>query len=252
MEKQQIKIKSRIDEFEADIFIPDNWDNKKLVICNHGFNSGKNGESYVIIGKALLQKGIAYAIFSLPYHAERRKDANDFTVSNCLEDGLNMEKAIREKFPNTKIGILGTSFGGYLTLLKLKNPLHDYFAVVLKSPAIKMDEILSKNLTGEEFEVFKKQGYAIDDHKSTPMRINFSFYEDLIKHRIMDNPKYEDKILIYHGTIDDTAPYEDSKTLADMNENITLVSLENENHKFSIDVLDRFSEEVANYFKNEK
>ncbi len=245
--KEIINVKSRIDSFEIDVFIPDGWDEKKLMICHHGFNSGKNGESYVIIGNKLLEKGIAYAIFSLPYHAERRGDYNDFTVANCIEDCELAEKAIREKFPNTKIGILGTSFGGYLSLLRIQKYHHDYFAIILKSPAIKMDEILKTIIGQEMFEFFKKQGFGVNDKKDTPMRINFSFYEELSENRVMDNPKYDEEIRIYHGNIDDTAPYKDSAELASLNENITLITYENENHKFSSEILNEFSEDVANY-----
>ena len=148
---EPLTIKSRIDEFIADVHIPDNWNEEKLVICCHGFNSGKNGESYVAIGNALLEKGIACAKFSLPYHAERRNDPDDFTVDNCIADSEMVEKSIREKYPNTKIGVIATSYGAYLTLLRLKEYHHDYFAIVLKSPAINMGDILKNSLTVEEF-----------------------------------------------------------------------------------------------------
>ncbi len=247
--KEVLTIKSRIDDINVDLFTPDNWDEKKLIICCHGFNSGKDSPTYVGIGNKFLDKGIAYAIFSLPYHADRRGEHSDFTVENCIEDTEKVEKALREKFPNTKIGILATSFGGYLTLLRLKKFHHDYFAIVLKSPAIKMDEIL-KNIIGPEgFEFFKKQGFVINDRKEPHMRINFNLYEELAKNRVFDDPYYDEKILIYHGTIDDTAPYEDSAEFAELNANTTLISLENENHKFSEEVLEQFGAEVADYCK---
>ena len=248
--KEVINVKSRIDNFDIDIFIPDGWDEKKLMICHHGFNSGKRGESYVIIGNKLLENGIAYAIFSLPYHAERRVDDKDFTVANCIEDCELVEKTIREKFPNTKIGILGTSFGGYLSLLRIQKYHHDYFAIILKSPAIKMDEILKDIIGPKYFDFFKNQGYVVDEKKETPMRINFSFYEELAENRVMDNPKYDEDIRIYHGTVDDTAPYKDSVELANLNESVTLITYENENHKLSSAILDEFSEDVANYCLN--
>ncbi len=248
--KQIITVDSRIDKIEVDFFKPDNWDEEKLVILCHGFNSGKESASYKQIGKCLLENGIAYAIFSLPYHAERRGDYNDFTLANCIEDSELVEKTIREKYPNTKIGILGTSFGGYLTLLRLQKYKHDYFAIILKSPAIKMDTIL-KSIMGEDgFKLFNYQGYVEDNSKDTPMRINLSFYEELTNNRIMDNPNYDENILIYHGTIDDTAPYEDSLKFASQNANTTLVTLENENHRLSEGALHKLSAEVADYCKN--
>lgn len=232
---------------EVDIFTPENWNEKKLVICCHGFNSGKNSDTYTLIGNALLERNIAYAKFTLPYHAERRIDYHDFTLENCIEDSEQAEKIIREKYPNTQIGILGTSFGGYLTLLRLKKFKHDYFAIILKSPAIKMDEIFKTNLASAEFEQFKKLGYGINHHKADDMRINYSFYEELENNKILDLGEYDEKILIYHGMIDDTAPYEDSFEFANKNKNTNLISLENENHRYSREVLERFCQEVADY-----
>lgn len=247
--KQTITVQSRIDSFDIDVFIPDNWDENKMMIFHHGFNSGKNSETYATIGSKMLEKGIAYAFFSLPYHAERREDHKDFTVANSIEDCELVEKTIREKFPNTKIGILGTSFGGYLTLLRLHKSHKDYFAIILKSPAIKMDEILKRMLGPELFEYFKNQGYGVDNNKEIPMRINYSFYEELANNKVMDNPKYDEIIRIYHGNVDDTAPYEDSVELSNLNENMTLTTYDGENHRFSSKILNEFSEDVANYCK---
>ena len=245
-------IKSRIDTIEVDVFTPDNWNGNKLVICCHGFNSGKNSDTYSLIGNELLTKDIAYAKFSLPYHAERRNDYDDFTLENCISDSEQVEKTIREKYPNTRIGILGTSFGGYLTLLRLKKFKHDYFSIVLKSPAIKMDKIFKAHLAGEEFDEFKKQGYGINHHKADDMRINYSFYEELEKNKIFDLGEYEEKILIYHGTLDDTAPYEDSLEFANQNKNTKLISLKNENHRYSIEALNKFCKNAAKYFFENK
>ena len=249
--KQSIIVESRIDKIDVDLFLPDNWDEEKLIIFYHGFNSGKYSEAYLQIGKRMLENGIAYAIFSLPYHADRRNDYHDLTLANCIEDCELVENTLREKYPNTKIGILGTSFGGYLTLLRLKKTKQDYFAVILKSPAIKMDKILKIIMGDVGFKIFESQGFVVDDHKETPMRINYSLYEEFCANRIMDNPNYDDSILIYHGNIDDTAPYEDSVEFASLNANTTLVTLENENHKFSLEALDKFSIEVADFCKNQ-
>ena len=243
--KEIITVNSRIDSFDIDVFIPENWDEKNLLIFQHGFNSGKNGDSYALMGSDLLKHNIAYAIFSLPYHAERRIDKDDFTLENCIKDSEIAEDMIRAKYPNTRISILGTSFGGYLTLLKLKRQKRDYHKIILKSPAIKMAEIVKKLYPDEEFEDFKAKGYTVNNWKETPMFINYSFYEEIEKTKIMDDPIFDEHILLFHGTADDLAPYQDSKEFADLNKNTTLISLENENHSFTLDCLAKVSEKIA-------
>ena len=109
-----------------------------------------------------------------------------------------------------------------------------------------MDEILRLIMADDGFNQFKEQGFIVDEHKETPMRINYSFYEDLSNNKIMDLGEFDERIEIYHGTIDDTAPYKDVVEFANKNPNTTLHSLENENHKYTIPVLLQFSQEVAN------
>lgn len=247
--KETFVLKSRVDNIEVDFFKPESWDEKKIMIFCHGFNSGKQSEAYKIIGEKFLEKGIAYVIFSLPYHAERRGDYNELTLENCVEDSELVEEYIRSRYPETQVGILGTSFGGYLTLLRLHRYKHKYFSIILKSPAIKMDSILKSFMTDNEFEYFKNQGYVINNFKEDGMRINFSFYEELANNLLMDY-SYEEEILLYHGTIDDTAPYKDSVDFSNKNKNVILHTFPNENHKFSMEILEQFSEEVSEYSKN--
>ena len=248
--RKTIKIESRIDTFDLEINIPKNWDSKKIVIACHGFDSSKDSEAMMMIEKDLEQYGIAYARFSLPYHGERRIDPDDFSVEKCLQDLYKVEDKIKEMYPKTKIGIYANSFGGYLTLLRIKKKEHNYFAIVLRSPAIKMAEILEKNLVNMDISEIKKQGYTIRERK-TPMKVKYEFYEELKNNSISEYGEYKEKILIYHGTDDNVAPCEDAKEFANNNKNIELVLFENEEHKFSIEKLKQANAQIAKYMNDE-
>ncbi len=250
MMKQTLTIPSRIDDIEIDIGIPENWDEQKMMILHHGFNSGKSGGTYTTIGDKLLEKGIAYAKFSLPYHAERRHDDHDFTLANCLEDCNLVEKAVRETFPQTQIGIVGRSFGGYLTLLRLKEAHQPYFKVLLLSPAIYMAEVFKNTLAGDAFETFKAQGYGTFQNKENPMIIHYELYQELENNSISTLGIYEDAMTIFHGTQDDTVPYSDSEEFVKNNPNTTLIPLENETHRYSEEGLLKLCEDMICFIKN--
>lgn len=244
--KKIIKVESRVDKFELIINIPDIWDENKIVIGCHGFDSSKDSEPMTMITDELEKVGIAYARFSWPYHAERRKDAGDFSVENCLEDLYKVENIIKEIYPKSKIGIYSTSFGSYLTLLRIKKEKHNFFSIVLRSPAINMDEIFKHCLIEENFSIFKEKGYTIR-HRKTPMKVKYEFYEELKNNRIFDLGEYTEEMLIYHGTLDDTAPYIDTQKFTINNRNTKLVSLENESHKIGFEKLKEIHENIAEY-----
>jgi pimeloyl-ACP methyl ester carboxylesterase len=234
----------RIDNFHVVIYAPDNWDEKNLVLFCHGFNSGMDSASYNHIGKEFIKNNIAYAIFSLPYHSERRVDPEDFTVRNCIEDINFVENMIRNLFRKTKISIIGTSFGGYLTLLRLKQLHKPYHKIILKSPAIKMNEIFEKFIPEEEKAPFKSRRYIVlEDEK--PMIIKYRFYEELCRNKVFDLDEYDDNILIYHGSDDEVVPVEDSKEFVSKNPHSSLVILAGEGHTYSLNGLTKFSKEVA-------
>lgn len=249
--KKTIKIKSRIDTFELDLNIPENWNEEKIVVACHGFNSSKDSEAMMLIEEDLSKYGIAYARFSWPYHAERRIDRDDFSVEKCIEDLYLVENTIKEEYPKTKIGIYANSFGAYLTLLRLKRKEHDFFAIALRAPAIKMDEILELFMANTNIEEIKKHGYILDKPDKKPMEIKYDFYEELKENRISQLGEYKEKMLIYHGTADDVAPCEDTIEFAKKNKNVKLVLFENELHKFNIEKLEQANAEIAIYMKDE-
>ena len=197
------KIKSRTDDINLELIFPENWNEEKLIVMVHGFNSSPEGKSYHTIAKSLLKSNIASAIFSLPYHKERRGTAKpeDFTVENCIADIDLVEETLKNMYPNTKFGVLGTSFGGYLTLLRLKREKLDYFTIILKSPAIKMGEIMKNAFPKEAFREFKEKGFGIVGDRNTPMKVLYNFYKDLTKNKVQDLGVYSEKINIYHGSV---------------------------------------------------
>lgn len=247
--KQIIEIQSRIDRFDVLINIPENWKKDKLIIGCHGFDSSKDSDAMVLFGEYLEKVDIAYALFCFPYHAERRIDENDLTIDNCISDLMAVEEKIVGLFPNVKLGVIANSFGAYILLNRIKKYKHNYFAIILKSPAIKMDEILKNCLIEDSFEIFSKNGYTVR-HRKSPMKVKFEFYEAIKENTIEKLGEFNEKILVYHGNIDDTAPFEDIKEFCDRNKNTSLIEIENESHKLSMNNLKKIYREAANYFCN--
>ncbi len=242
-----IKIKSRIDVINLELIIPDNWNKEKLIVLIHGFNSSPEGKTYHAIANFLKEQNIASAIFALPYHKERREGSKpeDFTIDNCIEDIDLVEAEIKKMYPNVKLGVIGTSFGGYLTLLRLKKEKLDYYTIILKSPAIKMGEIVKNSFPKEAFKEFKERGFGIVGDR-TPMKVLYNFYKDLTKNKVSDLGVYLEKIYIFHGSKDDTVPVKDSKEFENLNPNVELTVLDGENHSYTEEGLRKFCDGILN------
>jgi len=240
--KQTIQIRSRIDTFVLDTFFPDTGYTNKMVLCIHGFNSSKESSSYKYVGNKLLEKGIGYAIFSLPYHGERRIDASDFTVRNCLEDIDLVIESLYKHFPISKMVVEGTSFGGYLTLLKLKENKLQKESILLKSPAIKMGEIVKSFLPTSERKLMQEKGYIVLPN-SNSMRINDSFFKELFEKKAED-VVINKEITIMHGKDDEVVPYGISVDFALRNPKVKIILLDGENHNYSDEGLDKVFETI--------
>jgi len=247
--KQIVKIRSRIDDITLDIFLNDNNSLNNFVLFIHGFNSNKESYSYKYIGDKLLDNNISYAIFSLPYHGERRSLAEDFTVKNCLEDIDLVIDYLYKNIPLKSLTILGTSFGGYLTLLKIKQNKLKKENVILKSPAIKMGKVFESFIPENEKENFKEKGFIIVPNDKT-MKIYYSFLEELKNNRAEDMINLNKEMTIIHGKLDDTVPYTDSVEFAKNNLSINLILLDNEKHNYSDDGLDKVVDVLFDIEKN--
>ena len=101
------------------------------------------------------------------------------TINNCINDIEAIEQYTKDNFgKNIKINIFATSFGAYIALLKLFKYNTKYNKIVLRAPAIKMDEILKNTLLREPFEIFKRKRVTKLGFRRI-MDVPYDFYEEL-------------------------------------------------------------------------
>lgn len=247
MERLNVKIKSKNQYYiNVSIYIPQNFNNKKIIIACHGFDGSKESITIQELCKKLEEAGIGLVSFDFPYHGSSMANEEMLTTKNCQNDLKQVRNYIKRKYPECKIGIFSTSFGAYITLLELNNlRKNPYFAIICKSPAIKMDYILIHSLITEDLDILKKRGYTIRE-KKRKMKILYSFYEDLKENNLLKKYNKNYEILIFHGDIDDTAPIKDTILFSKKNKNIQLKILKNVSHKIREENL----EKILNYSKN--
>lgn len=209
------KIKGKIYNLKKD-----RKDVERVLLVCHGFYSDRHSSATLKVAEQLEETGTPVICFDWPGHGDNREE---LSVKNCISTLQTMEKWLYREFPQAEIILYGSSFGGYMILLYVSEGMEVYpdrigRYIFLKSPAIRMDEILKKHLLSDEME------YS--------MKIPPEFYDDLKKNRLSaDKIRSVDKhILAFHGDVDQVAPFRD---LTELNcHNIEIEELKGAPHSF--------------------
>lgn len=205
-------------------------DHRIILLCLHGFAGDKDSSVIAALMESLDEKGIGVVTFDWPAHGESDAPDSALTVENCLD---NLDTVVSWVFKNWDIPVacFATSFGGYLaTLYRNGNP-QVFIDLILRSPALKMNEIFRGLITEEEFEKLL-QGKEIIQGFNRKMKIGRGFYESLCRHdAYSQTPPQPENILIIQGDADPVVNPEDTKTYARKN-GINIVLFEGTDHVY--------------------
>ena len=211
--------------------IPNNC--KTIVIAMHGFAGDKSSGCIKLLEDRLKQINVGLLKFDWPGHGESETNGDDFTVHKCLSDLNSIVKYIRKEHNDCNLVAFSTSFGGYLTLLyNYYNP-NVFNHIILRSPAIKMYDVVKNNLMTEQMKLeLRKNGYFHYGFERI-LKVSLEFINELRDENVFK--LYGDKDLNYisiiHGTDDDVVPISDSKLFSDIH-NCTIYPIEGADHRY--------------------
>lgn len=188
------KVNARLFECNGEI--------KNVLIAIHGFTGSKKSSSNNVLGKTLCNEGFEVITFDLPRHGDNSKE-EPIRYDECIETIRVVDKYVKEMYKNKKISYIATSYGGYLLLNFLNDINYDYHKIILRVPAIFIDEVFSNVILKESIHTLKDgnilevDGIKIDDY----------YYNELLNNRLID--KYNDSRFLYviQGKLDDTVDY---------------------------------------------
>ena len=93
---------------------------KEIIIAVHGFGGGKDSSAIRLLAEKMVKENFLVICFDFPSHGDSEVEADKLTIDNCINDIETIEQYIKDKFgKNLKINIFATSFGEYITLLKI-------------------------------------------------------------------------------------------------------------------------------------
>ena len=222
--KEKCNIKAKM------FYIDENRVNKQFFIFCHGFCSGKGSNSVKIIANKLLEHDIPSISFDFPGHIDSVQGTDKLTVDVCVSYINEVIDYVKNKYGNNiKCSFYAISFGAYILLNKLIGDTSDYEYIVLRSPAFNMKDIFINSLLKESFEQYKKNGKAKTGHGGK-IEVPYYFYENLINNDLYQKYNERRKMLIIQGSLDDTAPIEDTYRFVENRPEIQLIEIENMKH----------------------
>ena len=177
-------------------------DQKAIILCLHGFTGSKRSIVIERLHQVMQAERIGTFCFDWPAHGESNASFSDLKISSCLKDLKEVRTFLSDRF-SVPIYCFATSFGGYITTLYRQQNPEDFDKVILRSPALKMDEIIPSFLNRKQLKDFLR-GTPLDFGMSQPLILDKSFYEDICNHdAYTKEPPYPEKMLIIQGDADE-------------------------------------------------
>jgi hypothetical protein len=158
------------------------------VIASHGLLSSKNSEKYIALGERLSREGITMLRFDFRGVGESEGRIEDDTVSRRIVDlGSAIDFVKSHPSLGNRIGLVGSSLGGYISLIKASMD-KEIRAVVVWATPFHMDDLGTK----KQEEEYPLPGEA--------------FFKDLPKHRLLPLLPKVSNCMVIHGEEDELVP----------------------------------------------
>jgi len=187
MRLEKVTFQSEGQRVSGILHLPEVW-SRGCVIASHGLLSSKDSEKYIAFGERISKEGIAMLRFDFRGIGESEGRIEDDTVSRRISDlGSAIDVVKSRPDLGNRVGLLGSSLGGYLSLIKASMEREVRVVVIWATP-FHLDDLGSKK---------QEKDYPLPGE---------AFFEDLSKHRLLPLlPKVSD-CLVIHGEKDELVP----------------------------------------------
>ena len=134
----------------------------------------------------------------------------------CIDDLEQVEQAILAQDPAAEIGYFSSSFGAYITLLRLARDPRPGARAFLRAAAVTMPDLVETWVDQPAREALDRQGYFVPDYDYVrEMRLSRAFLEDLSQGDVFARWRPElAELVMVHGTQDSVVPVEGVRRFA--------------------------------------
>ena len=182
-------------KIEGNIHLPVNQQSAPCVICSHGLFSSKESSKFIAMAEQLAGEGFIALRYDHRGCGVSEGKIEETTVSNRLKDLDSILRFVGQRFKTTpRIGLFGSSMGGYISLLKAAQAPLVSSVVVWATP----------------FELGRTRRDYNED--GSPI-LKESFFEDLSNHSLLDVLGRIKRCFVLHGQKDELVPVSHSNKI---------------------------------------
>jgi len=197
------------------LHLPDVW-SRACVIASHGLLSSKDSEKYIALGERLSREGFSMLRFDFRGIGESEGRIEEDTVSRRIADlgsAVNFVKS-RPGLGN-RIGLVGSSLGGFVSLIKAAMD-KEIRAIVVWATPFHLDDLGSKK---------QNEDYPLPAE---------AFFKDLPKHRLLPLLPKVSNFMVIHGEKDELVPVDQAwEILHSLSEPKEIHILESADHRLT-------------------
>ena len=186
MKTEKVSFQSESNRISGVLHLPEEK-NPPCVIASHGLLSSKDSEKYIALGERISRGGMAMLRFDFRGIGESEGREEDNTISKKIADlGAAIDFIRSYSGLGNRTGLLGSSLGGFLSLMKASRD-REIKAVVIWATPLHLDDLGSR----------KEEDYPLPPE---------AFFEDLPKHRLLPLLPRVSNCLVIHGEKDELVP----------------------------------------------
>jgi hypothetical protein len=187
MKTEKVFFQSEGQRVAGVLHLPDR-SNPPGVVASHGLLASKESEKYIALGERLSNEGIAMLRFDFRGIGESEGRIEDDTVSRRTIDlGAAVDFMLAHPGLGRRIGLVGSSLGGYVSLFKAARD-REVRALVIWATPFHLDDLGSKKQEEDE----PLPGEA--------------FFRDLPKHYLLPLLPKVSNCMVIHGEKDELVP----------------------------------------------
>lgn len=228
MQKEFLFRTKKGDEIQITAYGFENVNSAPCVVCVHGFKGFKDWGFWPYVSQYFSEKGFFILSFNFSHNGIRSNKLEFTELDKFAENTISLEKQELEQIVESyfagfyggksgnKIGVIGHSRGGAVTMLASQNRSFD--AIALWSSISKLDRY-----TEHQKEEWRRKGFFEFQNTRTKqmMRLDISFLNDIEnnkKHSLnleKNISDYTNPLLILHGEQDLTVPVKEARQIFD-------------------------------------
>ncbi len=192
----------------------DKRSDKVGVLYLHGLLSSRHTPKATVVERFAQEKG--YSFLSLDYtsHGESDGEMIDFRIGQCLSD---IEKVVDHCLPNIPLLVVGSSLGGWLSLLLAQKRSKQILGILGIAPGVDFTKrVWDEMLTDEMKHIIREKGVLGPSAETKGYCFTYDLFQEAQQHYLLDKKiNYDGAVIILQGDCDPLVPYQTAFQIKD-------------------------------------